>query len=174
MEHQLSVIVTKELITIANRRFWIQFVGWGGLIRWVLVSVVVFSLCVLARQAWAYGLIVLAVCIPLIWVGGYLTFLRRAFYRYDQMQSKLLSYRFTEQGLESASDLGRAEVPWRMMEKVQRYPDVWLLFFGSRAYVYLPVAEMTEPLKEYIRQQAEKHGIKSHLMSGRREPATRL
>lgn len=96
----------------------------------------------------------------MVWGGGYFTFLRRAFYRYGQMQSKLVSYRFTEEGLGAKTDLGSGEISWQMLDRVQRYPDVWLLFFGRRDYVYLPVAEMTEPLKDYLLQQAERQGVK--------------
>ncbi len=162
MEHQLNFTVTKDLITIATRRFWLQFVGWVGLIRWAVISTGLFVLSVLDKQAWSYGPIAfIIVCIPLIWGVSYFTFLRRAFHRYDQMQNKQITYRFTEQGLGTKSDLGSAEIPWRMLEKVLRYHDVWLLFFGRRDYAYLPVAEMSEPLKDFIRQQAEKHGVKA-------------
>jgi len=34
------------------------------------------------------------------------------------------------------------------------------LFFRRRGYVYLPVIEMTESVKGYILQQAEKQGVK--------------
>ncbi len=77
------------------------------------------------------------------------------------MQNKLISYHFTEKGLETKSDLGSAEIPWRMLKKVQCYPEVWLLIFGRGSYAYLPIAEMTEPLKGYILQQAEQHGVQA-------------
>ena len=162
MEHELNFTVTKDLMTTATRRFWLQFVGWGGLIRWAVASVALLAGSVAGRQVWLYGVVaLLIVFIPLIWVFGYFSFLRRAFYRYGQMQSKLISYRFTEAGLGSKSDLGSADIPWRMLEKVQRYPDVWLLFVGRRDYAYFPVSAMPDGLGAYILQQAEEHGIKT-------------
>ncbi len=155
MEYQLDFTVTKDLVKTATRRFWLQFVGWGGLLRWTIMPVVLIVLSVLGRRDWLYALIVFAtISVPLIWVLGFFNFLRRAFYRYDQMQSKLVSYRFTEQGMETKSDLGSADIPWRMLEKVQCYPDVWLLFFGRRDYAYIPATKMTEPLKNFVLQQA--------------------
>lgn len=104
MEYQLSFTVTPDLIKAATRRFWLQFVGWGGLLRWVIVSVALIVLSILGRQTWSYGMAALViVLIPSIGVGGYFTVLRRALHRYG-----------------------------RMLDKVQRYPDVWLLFFGRR------------------------------------------
>jgi len=97
---------------------------------------------------------------PLVWVGGYFTSLRRAFYRYGKMQSKSVSYRFTEASFGAKTGLGSGEISRRMLDRVQRYPDVWLLFFGHRDYVYLPTAELTEPVKGYILQQAERQGVK--------------
>ena len=158
----LTLPVTKELVTKATRRFWLQFVGWGGLIRWIVLSATFIVWMILGHRAMIYGLMALAlIFIPILWVVGYFNFLRRAFSRYDQMQSKRISFRFTEAGLATKSDLGSAEIPWRMLDKVQRYPDVWLLFFGKRDYAYLPTAEMTEPLASYLLQQAEKHGVKT-------------
>jgi len=116
---------------------------------------------IVLRQPRSDAVVALVVVfVPLVWVGGYFTFLRRAFYRYGQMQSKSVSYRFTEEGLGARSDMGSGETPWRMLDRVQRYPDVWLLFFRRRGYVYLPVIEMTESVKGYILQQAEKQGVK--------------
>lgn len=161
MEHQLDFTVTRGLVTTATRRFWLQFIGWGGFLRWAAVSVVLVILSIIGRQAWSYAAVALVVVfVPLVWVGGYFTFLRRAFSRYGRMQSKSVSYRFTEASFGAKTDLGSGEVPWRMLDKVQRYPDVWLLFFGRRDYVYLPTAELTEPVKDYILQQAKKQGIK--------------
>ena len=161
IEYQLSFTVTPDLIKAATRRFWLQFVGWGGLLRWAIVSIALIVLSILGRQTWSYGMAALViVLIPSIWVGGYFTFLRRALHRYGRMQSKLISYHFTEQGLGTRSDLGSAETPWRMLDKVQRYPDVWLLFFGRRDYAYLPATEMTEQLKGYILQQVGRHDVK--------------
>ena len=162
MEYQLDFTVTPDLIRAATRRFWLQFVGWGGLLRWAVISIGLVVLNVFERQTWSYGVTALVVVfIPTIWVVGYFTFLRRAFHRYGQMQSKLISYRFTEQGLGTKSDLGSTEIPWRMLDKVQRYPDVWLLFVGRRDYAYLPAPEMTETLKDYILQQTSRHSIKA-------------
>lgn len=161
-EHEINFIVTKDLVAAATRRFWLQFVGWGGLLRWMLMSAGLTVLIVFSRQTWAYGVIaLLVVLIPMIWVGGYFVFLRRAIHRYGRMESKLISYRFTEQGLLAKSDMGSAEIPWRMLDKVQCHPDVWLLFFGRRDYAYLPTAEIPEPLKEYILQQAQATSAKA-------------
>lgn len=155
MEYELDFTVTKDLIRTATRRFWLQFVGWSSVIRWLAASVAISVGGIFFRQTWLYGLMAFfIVSLPLIWIMGYSTFLRRAFRRYDRMQSKQITYRFTEQGIGTKSDLGSAEVPWRMLDKIQRYPDVWLLFFGQRDYVYLPAVEITEPLKSYLELQA--------------------
>ncbi len=162
MEHQFSFTVTKDLVANATRRFWLQFIGWGGLIRWAVVSLVLIILSAASRQAWSYAAVaIVVVSLPLVWGMGYFTFLRRAFNRYDRMQSKLITYRFNEQGVETQSDFGSAQVPWRMLDRVQRYPDIWLLFFGQRDYVYIPADQLAGPLKQYILQQAEEHGIKT-------------
>ena len=162
MGHELNYTVTQDVVTAATRRFWLQFIGWAGLARWGVASAAIVVLSLIFHQVWFYGLAVFAIVfVPLIWVFGYVTFLRRALYRYGKMQSKLISFRFSDEGLGTKSDLGSAEISWRMLDKVQRYPDVWMLFFGKRDYVYFPAAKISEPLEAYILQQAEKHGIKA-------------
>ena len=166
MEHQLDFTTTRRIAMTASRRFWLQHVGWDMLIWWAAISAGLVVASVLNWPDWFNGLLggllaLVVVCLP--WIGpvGYFTFLRRASQRYNCMQSKLISYRFTEQVIATKSDLGSAEIPWRMLRKVQCYPDVWLLIFGRGSYAYLPVAEMTKPLKDYILQQAGQHGVKA-------------
>jgi len=45
MEHQLDFTVTRGLVTTATRRFWLGFIGWGGLLRYYSDSETGLVLC---------------------------------------------------------------------------------------------------------------------------------
>ena len=161
-DQQVQFSVTGELVTAATRRFWLSYIGRGGILRWLGASCLIVLLAASMRQPLAYALILVMVLgFPLLWVLGYFVFLRRAFHRFDRMESKVVTFRFTEQGLGSQSDLGSADIPWRMLDRIQCYPDVWLLYFGSRDYAYLPAAEITAETRSYIHRLAKEHGIKA-------------
>lgn len=110
---------------------------------------------------WLIGILVLGVVgIPILWFVGYVVFLRRAFNRFDQMKSKVVAYKFTDDHISTRSDLGFVELPWQTVEKLQRFPDVWLLYFGPTNYTYLPVEQLGEDVQSFIVQQAQKHSVK--------------
>ncbi len=160
MQYQYEFVVTEELIAKAVRRFWLQYVGWVGLLRWFAVAVALILSLLFVHQALFTGFAWAAVIlVPLIWLAGYVVFLSRAYSRYKRMDSKLITYRFTEDVIGTRSDLGTAEFPWRMLDKVRRFPDVWLLFVGRRDYVYLPAEHMDKELQMFIIRQAENHNI---------------
>lgn len=160
MSYSLDVLVTKKLIEQATRRFWINVVGQGGITKLVIACVVLLLGILFIEEVWIKALCALVVLMfPCVGFLGYFSILRRACSRLERMDSKQITFQFTEQGLSSRSDLGNGEIPWKMVDKIQRYPDVWLIYVGSRDYLYLPAAQMSSEMQTFIMEQAAKHSL---------------
>jgi hypothetical protein len=101
---------------------------------------------------------IVLVCV--IFVTVYLTTIRRTLARLDSMETKTVEFLFAEKGLACKSDLGLAEIPWKQLAKVWRYPDMWLLHGGNRSFFTLPLAQVEDAAQSFILQQIEQHGGK--------------
>ena len=160
MSYSLDVLVTKKLIEQATRRFWISLVGQGGIIKLVIASLVMILVILFVEEVWIKALCAFVVLlVPCVGFMGYFIFLRRAYSRLERMDSNQITFQFTHQGFSLRSDLGIGEVPWKMVDKIQRYPDVWLIYVSSRDYLYLPAAQMSSEMQTFIMEQAAKHSI---------------
>ena len=161
MEYELQYTTSPEIFAVATRRYCLNLIGWLGLVKWIGISVVFLVLYVL-RLTPEYNpmLIIGFIALPMIWTIGYITLLRRAYAKYNQMESKVVTCKFTEENFAVNSDLGKSEIKWRMMDKVQQFPEMWFLHFGRGNYVYLPMDKLTTEIRELILTKASELGLK--------------
>ncbi|MEP6754153.1 MAG: YcxB family protein [Chthonomonadales bacterium] len=157
----MQFTVTPEFIRKGNLRHIIDSIGksWLGAFG-ICLAAVLFSGPIGLDKQTIRLLMVPVLITPVMWVIGYSTMLWRSNERYRRMASKEITFRFTGESVTTCSDLGTAEVPWRMMDKIRRYPEMWLLYFGKNAYIYVPTEKMDEGLKELILRKASELGVK--------------
>ena len=66
----------------------------------------------------------------------------------------------SEATLGTKSELGTVEVPWRLVTKVWRFDDVWLVFFDAGGYSTLPTAPLSDDVRNLIVRQVRASGGK--------------
>ena len=69
-------------------------------------------------------------------------------------------WRFSDAALGTKSGLGTTEIPWRLVTKVWRFDDVWLLFFDAGGYSTLPTAQLSPDVRDFIVRRVEASGGK--------------
>ncbi len=76
------------------------------------------------------------------------------------MESPQAIWRFTDDAFSVGSDIGQAEFSWRIVKKLWRFDDVWLLFYTNQTYSTLPVGEIPDEVKQFIVDRIRSHGGK--------------
>lgn len=75
--------------------------------------------------------------------------------KFERMDEATARFRFTDESVGMESDIGATELKWKMIEKIWKYPDVWLVFIAKQGYVTLPTASMDDELKQFITSNIE-------------------
>jgi hypothetical protein len=65
------------------------------------------------------------------------------------MSDKTGKFTFTESGFRAESENGATELPWRLVDKVIQYPEVWLISVRGN-YITLPIATVPDETLAFI------------------------
>jgi hypothetical protein len=74
------------------------------------------------------------------------------------METPEAEFRFTDDRIGIESDIGWTELSWKMIEKVWKYPTVWLVFIAKQGYVTLPAAGIDEESQQFITRKIQQNG----------------
>lgn len=73
------------------------------------------------------------------------------------METPTAKLRFTDERIGIESDIGRTELSWKMIEKIWKYPSVWLVFIAKQGYITLPTANLDDELKRFIAEKVREN-----------------
>jgi len=159
MEREITVRYSPELIKFAVRQFWVRSVGLGGFIAFAIASLAFVYFLITGDRSWILGLLGSIVGLCLVFgVLSYKIYLRRSMEKFKRMETPQAKFRFTDDRIGIESDIGWAELSWKMIEKVWKYPKVWLVFIVKQGYVTLPTAEIDEELRQFITRKIQESG----------------
>ena len=158
---EVTIEYSEAILRQAARRFWVRFIGWDGFLAFGIAVAGFATLLFLGNRSWYTGAIG-AVCAMGLAVGliAYPVYLKRALSIFRQMETPQVTFRFDEEGISAESDLGSSSIQWKLVKKLWRFPDVWLLMFSNSSYSVLPLASIDAELKEFIIESVRKSGGK--------------
>jgi hypothetical protein len=161
MATEFVVQYSELLVRDAARCFLIRFarrnlVGAG-------VAVLIASIvCLLLGADWWYvaALATLGCGLAVLVMMLGLAYTRAAVAKFKAMSDPTVRWGFDDESITTHSDLGSAQLRWKCVSDVWRFPKVWLLFFGKHGWGYstLPVEELPPELKEYILARIQSNG----------------
>lgn len=159
--HQVTVIITREIVQKAARRFVRRYLLRGSASDLVFIGIgLILGLAgVISREltiAWIIGGLALLI---LIYVSA-LNYVRLARSKFVAMTDPHVNYSLTEKTVSTKSDLGSMEAPWRTITEIWKFDDVWLLFFGSHGYSTFPASLVAPEVALFLEKQVRAHGGK--------------
>lgn len=162
MDRTFQVTYTPELIRSATSHFWRESGGFRDLSFSSLITAAFVAYVLISgdRSTWV-GLMT-----GMGFAGTTLPVLRYYVYRSSsaeklrKMGSPEATIRLTDESVGVQSGMGSAEIPWRTVEQVWAFSDVWLVFVGKNNYFTLPTAPMDDEARAFIRQMVTQHGGK--------------
>jgi hypothetical protein len=159
MEREVTVKYSPELIKFAVWQFWVRSIGTGGFISFAVALVAFVYFLIAGDRSWLLGFLgsVVGLCLA-CGVVSYNIYLSRSMEKFKRMETHEAKFRFTDERIGIESDIGRTELSWKMIEKVWKYPQVWLVFIAKQGYVTLPTADIDEELQQFITRKVQESG----------------
>jgi hypothetical protein len=69
-------------------------------------------------------------------------------------------FEFTDEEISSETDLGSSRMKWKAIKKIWRFPEAWLLFITEWQYITLPIADLTDEIRQFILVKVQEQGGK--------------
>ncbi|HVP10396.1 MAG TPA: YcxB family protein [Phycisphaerae bacterium] len=161
MKYEVTAEYSEELIKAAVRRFITKHLGWKDAIAWSLMLIVFIVLLRNGECGWLLGALGATLFMfTAVAIAVYVKFRRNALSAFRAMTTGKAQFVFDEEGFSVASDLGTGTFKWRIIRKIWRFPEAWLLFYSSGTYSTLPTACLSDELKAFILTKVEATGGK--------------
>jgi YcxB-like protein len=159
MTHQATITYTHSIIRRAVAHFWFRFVAWHGFAAIAICVGGAVALAVAGDRSWKLGVLgTFGFVLLTMSAAVYIVFLRRSMSKFERMGSKTVVFTFSDERLATASDLGNSVVSWKAIERIWKFPDIWLLFVAKTAYITLPITDIDKATQDFIVEQVVQHG----------------
>ncbi len=76
--------------------------------------------------------------------------IRRSFAEFRLFRNPIIVWRFSDEKVACQSELGLMEAPWQFFNAIWCFPEVWTFNFGNSNYTLLPIAQLSEEIKQFI------------------------
>jgi hypothetical protein len=149
---EISVAYSEDMVRVAARGFLVRFEFQGKMIVYALFMLVGGVHIQLISGDWFLS-IAFWCMIPVAFVLRCLVGLwstRRSFAEFRLFQNPIIVWRFSDEKVACQSELGLMEAPWRFFNAIWCFPEVWTFNFGNSNYTILPIAPISEEIKQFI------------------------
>jgi hypothetical protein len=151
--------LTPALSRAATRRFFQHQLGWRVPLALVGYAAACGMMVMIGATLLTGVFIGAGVLLVVLAVLAYFVRTRRNAGLLGQVADRSALCRVTDEGIELHNELGHSTFPWRMVRKVVRYPDVWLLFIGPQPF-WLPAAPLAAAAGDHILDRSSRAGAK--------------
>ena len=161
MDREIIVSYSRDLINFAVWKFWTRNIGLSNFIIFALVCVAFIGVFLSGDRSWFLGFLGAAIAFCLgIGCVSYFIYLSRSTEKFNRMETPTAKFRFTDERIGIESDIGWTELSWKMIEKIWKYPSVWLVFIAKQGYITLPTVNLDDELKQFIILKVRENGGK--------------
>jgi hypothetical protein len=153
MNYQFTIQFSEEHIRYACRKFFARYIGiafpavclallvWGGL-----------RIAQGQRDLFA-GVILSVAALGIIFVVA--AYFQNCSYRLSQFRQtgNAVSYELSEELFKAKSGMGSTELNWESFKAIWVFQKVWLLMFDKAGYLTLPTDQVSNEVKEFLKQK---------------------
>jgi hypothetical protein len=153
MSYQFTIYFDEEHIRYACRGFFVRYVGIGLPIALLLMLLVAAQRLAAGRMDWLAGC---CLTVPVLCAGIFLSaYLQRRAYLISQFRKigNVVSYELSEELFKAKSDLGSTELKWKAFKGIWIFPKVWLLMFDKAGYLTLPTDQVSDEVKDFLKEK---------------------
>lgn len=149
--YSVTVEVSERQFKLGLRRYWMRIYGYRTIAIKVLLLLMSFLLWYVEAKTRLQVVVWITFAIlTLNSVLAYSRFMGNSMHTWRKMEDRSITYEFRDNGVTTASELGRGEFKWRLFEKIWKYSDIWLLFVTRHQFYILPTKDCSPELHGYL------------------------
>lgn len=119
----------------------------------VLIALLVW-LPLRSDQGWLFGAVSVVVLLPpcliiAMWIAHH----RNTVGKLRKMPSRRGTFIFLDDGLEVASELGSAKIPWSGITEIWERPAYWMIFMAPNQFITLPLQTVSGDDRDFLRSK---------------------
>jgi len=154
MDREISVTYSEKIIRASVKRQWQNVIGVSGFVLLLVLSALFLYLLVSGDRTWLFGLSTASFIIfGGVVIFGYFRLLGFAMSKFRRMNTPVARFRFNDDGISIVADTGKTEFAWKLIEKILRSPDIWILMVPGGG-ITLPVEGIDDVLLDFILERA--------------------
>ncbi|HXR04637.1 MAG TPA: YcxB family protein [Verrucomicrobiae bacterium] len=153
MNYQFTVQFSEEHIKYACGKYYARFVGFVFPVVCLLVAAFAVIRMVSGKADLFAGILLAVAVIGLgIIVAAYF---QSRNYRLSQFRKtgNSVSYELSEEFFKAKSQMGSTEMKWKSFKAIWIFQKVWLLVFDKNGYLTLPVDQISNEVKEFLKRK---------------------
>ena len=156
---EFEVQYSEALIKKTTQRYTLRLVGRGGFITLGAILVCLLYLIAIGDRSWRIGSMATIAGFALVMLPSlYVAFLRRSLATFRAMDRPTAIFRLTDDTLYSKTTLGSSDIRWEAIEKVWKFPEVWLIFYSRGQYITLPTTALDAEACRFILEKVQRCG----------------
>ena len=162
MSYSATIQYDRPLVRRALNRFMAKRLGTTFLAVLILLAIAFGYLYLAGGWTWPLTLVAAAIALIVAFISWvYYARLRAAEGFFDKATDPTVTFRFTEEGVQTESDLGTSDLRWAVFDEVLKFRDIWLLVYAKSGYMTLPTDQLSPECMRFIEQQIEGTGQKA-------------
>lgn len=161
MKHNVKINYTEAILTKAALNFWLK----TSMSR-ILIGLLLLTLSLLA---WFIGnqqniittmVIVLSGILCFTTLSVLFVYKKRSLATFKAMKSPVAQWQFGKEKITVKSGFGQSDLKWSAIIRLFSFKDQWLLVFANKAYSTLPLSDLTDGTKTFIKKRLTEEGAK--------------
>jgi hypothetical protein len=151
MEHTIEVTYDRSLIRRALNRFMVKRLGWFTFaLIFGLGALLIVEMASGSWSLWFNAMLVLWVIVVGLLVVVYIARIRASEGFFQKSGNCKVQFVFSEDGVQTKSDVGTSDLKWKAFDELLKFPDVWLLVYARSGYMTIPTKQLSDEVKNFI------------------------
>jgi len=161
MELYVKTTYTKDLINKAAVLHWKKIFAPTFFISVLGVTIALILIFYFNSKDWISGsFLIISFISSAIFAWSFFIFKNRSMAIYEEMESPVVNWRFTEESIIAESDIGKSEFKWGLLKGIVKSNDIWLLIYKNNSYSTFPLVNVSSDVLAFISKKVNESNDK--------------
>ena len=158
MALEANTTFTKELIKEAAWLYWKKVFFSTFIISLLGVALALLLIFYFNSKDWISGtLLTISIIGSVIFFLAYFIYRNRSLALFQELETPVVKWKFTEENISAESDIGKSEIKWNMLKSIIKSNNVWLLVYKNNSYSTFPLSNVSQEVLDYLSSKIEQN-----------------